>query len=924
MFRTVLLSCLALALSGCKATMNLEILPSFGDQATLGYLTAEYDNQSGTVGTALASPFAVIVKDSTGTPVSGVQVRFEVAGNALATGSVFPAVSVTDINGRAETVLTLGHLAAGGHQVNAFTDSYGTISFNATAVAAAPLNFITFLGGSLFNTGDCTSVTVQQYDQYSNLVSNNSTPTSLTVTGDSSIKYFSTPADCSNPAATALSSLQIPATSPAVVFYARFKNVGSQTISFTNSNSVAVDVAPIVEPLYATNGSNWNDYVKFPSTAAEKYSSALAPCPAGALDYRGCLNGGEYKKVVLHGITSCTGLTGISDDEGWFDWEACTIPNVGDSATFISKGLKPWLGLKTVLNSSGFKQNRIMVSGNSMRSNYAQWWSNPVVILASNTTSVQILNSIGTIYVVPSFQYHHGFNIDADKISLVTLDGASINYQTTQTGAAANTCDTNGEFAGASSRCLIAAGSQKYLWIEVHTSSDFGSNDAHYGMYLYEITHSRINDSAISKSAWGNVYIASSRKNLFSRLLSFRSQGSGLYLDTSDHNKFETLRVHSSSSEGIFLNGAQINTFGDVISTNNVGYGFYLSASHQNKIRELKTFNNSSGLFVISSNENSITDFLGVGNEYSGIYMSGADRNNIVQATIAQNSDVGTHLYNSSENIFHHLISSANLYGVRIYQGTQNTFTQLVATNNSAYAVSIESTNSNRFAGNFLTDSSGSCSWDTLGSDQGLGVGCIPTTSSTANVVFGKDLSATFFPITSDDTINQSDATGGLAMHDSISDLDRYNFQHPYRSWGHQGTTAFATSMGRCISGQTCKIWDWSLNGIDTMIQNRSGDGVNPNTAFPNASSGACPAQVHGNITATSIRSAANTYLLNAIEVMYDAFGNDNGLCENGEKCMYAPHYGAYQGSDIISNSCVFNANAGAITTATIYGRSYY
>ena len=35
---------------------------------------------------------------------------------------------------------------------------------------------------------------------------------------------------------------------------------------------------------------------------------------------------------------------------------------------------------------------------------------------------------------------------------------------------------------------------------------------------------------------------------------------------------------------------------------------------------------------------------------------------------------------------------------------------------------------------------------------------------------------------------------------------------------------------------------------------------------------------------------------MNAIEIMNDGTGNENGLCESQEACLYTPNLGAYQG----------------------------
>ncbi len=66
------------------------------------------DNQEGTPGTALADPLVVEVKDQYGSPLPGARVTFTVTeGNGRLGGRSNSEASVTDANGRAQSILTL-------------------------------------------------------------------------------------------------------------------------------------------------------------------------------------------------------------------------------------------------------------------------------------------------------------------------------------------------------------------------------------------------------------------------------------------------------------------------------------------------------------------------------------------------------------------------------------------------------------------------------------------------------------------------------------------------------------------------------------------------------------------------------------------------------------------------------------------------
>jgi len=85
------------------------------------------NNQTAAVATDLPTDPAVIIRDSGGNPVGGVQVTFEVTGGG---GSVTPTPVTTGSDGIAATNWTLGP-TAGANQMTA-TASVGTVTFNAT------------------------------------------------------------------------------------------------------------------------------------------------------------------------------------------------------------------------------------------------------------------------------------------------------------------------------------------------------------------------------------------------------------------------------------------------------------------------------------------------------------------------------------------------------------------------------------------------------------------------------------------------------------------------------------------------------------------------------------------------------------------------------------------------------------------------
>ncbi|HEY5489565.1 MAG TPA: hypothetical protein VIK25_00115 [Gemmatimonadaceae bacterium] len=89
------------------------------------------NNQAGRVGSALGTPLIIRVRDTSGNPVVGTSVVFAVASGG---GSVAPSVAVTDANGRAQAIWTLGSFS--GAQTATATVGAKSVTFTATGSAS--------------------------------------------------------------------------------------------------------------------------------------------------------------------------------------------------------------------------------------------------------------------------------------------------------------------------------------------------------------------------------------------------------------------------------------------------------------------------------------------------------------------------------------------------------------------------------------------------------------------------------------------------------------------------------------------------------------------------------------------------------------------------------------------------------------------
>ena len=88
-------------------------------------------DQQGLIGEALANPFVVEVRDQSGEPLPGTQVIFSVTAGG---GTLSATIAMTDSNGRAESILTLGPNPG----ANTVTVSVGILEEQSVSATAEP------------------------------------------------------------------------------------------------------------------------------------------------------------------------------------------------------------------------------------------------------------------------------------------------------------------------------------------------------------------------------------------------------------------------------------------------------------------------------------------------------------------------------------------------------------------------------------------------------------------------------------------------------------------------------------------------------------------------------------------------------------------------------------------------------------------
>ncbi len=701
----------------------------------------------------------------------------------------------------------------------------------------------------------------------------------------------------------------------------------------------------LVEPVYIS-AQNWNDYFPYALSLNDIFHQVDSPCAGTETGYLeqlgGCAHGGEKRKVVIFGQTSCAGLT-ITESLGVFDWK-CMIDSTTNLATFYSVGLKSGKGLRDLIDSSpAWKSNSVQINQSSTiisSTISAPWWTNLILSISatpgldnSATSIVKLLSTPGTIYVATADITTYGYNITASNIAVVNLGFTKFKkYEPSNT----NNCDTSGLFFGVTIDTMFCSSSQKFNWLEVNIDGVSGTaNPVSYGLFLSGWSYSRINNVTVSPVAINinaaAVTLKSSSKNLVTGL-TIHTAASGLELNASTSNTIRNLGV--SNAKGAFDGTTSIN----LNSNSNLNHFYDVRVSNPGSP------SNSTSAILLSLSSynvfNRVTEFNLIGNTSSsklteGLQLAAGSTNNIfTQLLVSFGTDSGILLTGNgvSNNIFSQ-VTLLNNYWNAIYFGAgdynNNGFISLVGANQTKAIESdtgaTSSTTTNILRDAYLTNSSNyavDVSQNGLLSLSGFmyhgtesacagGGGDSSTICLNLNSRSGADLSSAFFGrVVSDDTKNPDDGGAGFfsGTYTSLSASGALDFDFMTRGWGTSAGYSFPNSALRNSTLSNLGIWDFRpLSGAGIYNRSYSGSSANGSTPVDGSTCGVNTVLMNDFIVVGGV-----TFLRNAIEIDGDGVGNDNGVCESNEDCVYAPNIGAYQGSGgITAGYCIPAGSAG-------------
>lgn len=690
-------------------------------------------------------------------------------------------------------------------------------------------------------------------------------------------------------------------------------SVEDTAISLT-ANEILVDINdndPIVlqvQPLYPTAGANFFDLVTNMKTTPLPQVADVACVYTSLPSYDKCLDGGLYRKVIATGEHSCLNLT-LEDNLGVYDW-VCDAST--DPVFFYSTGFKVNKGMKDILNSASFKANFVTLKKGTSTvasSNSLTWWTNIVSPLTLNSAGADprlTLNTSGTIYTVVSTGASRGITLSAPRVGLVVLSGATL----TATNPTSGDCYSG--LAG-TQQCLIElATNSDASYIE----GDFIGNTNLYTIVIFNanisgsIYHTRIHNSKFV--GVGVTSALNSGDTTYSGFMITQSQISnfvmGLQLWSAGQKKLlKDLVIYNNSTAGLSesINSWYSKYVNIKIIKSNLGIS---SIPWYALLQDVQTVNNATGI-SLSSNGVIIKNTLSVGNNYG---MNLSNTNGVASnLTILNNATMGLQMsIPANFSTISNVLIANNAKGL-VLPDSGSDFTNLFLTQNTTGIEFTSSSTGSVFKEKLILGNTTNCLYTSAGASPGLtGVDCDNQGSSTAVRTLGASALGYFTGKVTSESVNTHNT--GFSVSSAITDW--FRFENPFRFWGSDSATSdlLQATKGQCLGASNCQVWDSRVLSSASLVYNANG-------AF--VSQGPCPASVHGD--ATELYSAT-PYLKYATEIFGDRIGNDNGLCESSESCIYSANIGSYQGEgSYLQNTCVFQNGVGANAVSNVKMYAY-
>ncbi len=500
----------------------------------------------------------------------------------------------------------------------------------------------------------------------------------------------------------------------------------------------------------------------------------------------------------------------------------------------------------------------------------------------------------------------------------------------------------------------IFADTKNFLWVEGIIA--YAARTDFRGLDWITVKFSVLHNLSVSNSAANGISLFSSDSNRLFFITSTRNKGVGVALVSSSNNTLSIVNANSNSSginlssssnndlshiftfsnngiggdgRGIIIIQSDNNSLTDVIAADNVSVGVDVARSSNNTLSNITAINNRGGVNLSSSSSSNSLLNITIANTgfVSGLFLSGTVNNTLSNITITNSASYGALIKSNSSNNALMNIAAANhdLSGITLQSSSSNnTFSNTSVANiigATGTGFSLDTSSNNYFTGLFKTGNNSTSNCSVTG---GTLPGLVDTTcgnngASDAALTTGVTHAASFVGKVTSDLANTSDTNGTATYPASTSGFNWVGFDNIYRGWGVDGSAFPNADNQQQWTAGTGRIWDWSLANGDTgdagnpVLQNVLSVQLNGNAANTiehawvgtAANQTACTALVPGSVW-NALDDCRSTYLRNATEVVSDTIGNNNGLCESNETCLFTANIGSYQGHGTLISAGVF------------------
>ncbi len=655
----------------------------------------------------------------------------------------------------------------------------------------------------------------------------------------------------------------------------------------TVTASFAVTTLTAVSPLFPTNGANWNDYV-----GGSDFTLASDTACNISTDTI-CLHGGETRVFEATGLTDCTDLS-ATDSLGAFNW-ACDASS--GTVRFVSTGFVEDKAMSDLIDfaAPGFLDNAVTLLANNMAlvsSSSDTWWTNAFLI----DNDGGALDTSSTIYIATA-SASTNYTLGSDKVSLVVQPGVVLD-------------------AGGVGSSAITVGFASHTWFE----GSIDATDDFYGIALFSARFSTLRKVTVINADNHGIYASDIVSNRFINVKTSNNGNEGISLNgaMAKHNRIIGLIASQNTVTGLVSSGASNNTFSNITAINNGVRGVNIGASSINNI-----------LANITTNNNSTTE--------AGLLLNNGSSNNLLNAITGNMNEAGLHISTNSHytTVMSSAFSNNDGPGFAISGADNNTFSDIASANNRSFGMNSSGSDNNRYTGLFEVGNNVTDCFVNASTDPGLVHDtCLPQGASDFTApITGIDLTNAFVgKVLTDDAVNTDDTNGSAAAFPAAPNtFDWTGFENQFRGWGLDGSLfPNADHQGQWTTGAG-RIWDWSIalgdngnagnaallnvlaipSGNDTLSHDWKGTPATDDDAGCDAIA-ADSKYIAG--SAGDIR-CRTTFLRRAVEIMGDARGNENTLCETDEICLHTANIGSYQGhGDLLTSSGFVDGTLTGIT----------